>query len=61
MEFKELTNKSEAELQKMLAETRDELRELKFKDASHQLKDVRQVREAKKKIATILTALNTKK
>jgi len=60
MEIKELKNKSEAELQKLLAETRDKLRELRFKDANRQLKDVREIRIARKDIAQIMTFLNVK-
>jgi ribosomal protein L29 len=47
-----------AELQKLLAETRDKLRDLRFKDANKQLKDVRQVRKQKKLVANILTIMN---
>ena len=61
MEFKELKNKTEAELQKMLSEARNEVRALRFKDASKQLKDVRDIREMKKHIAHIMTALNASK
>lgn len=61
MEFKELKTKSESELHKLLADTRDKLRDLRFKDASKQLKDVRQIRISKKVVANILTLLNIKK
>jgi len=61
MELKELKTKSEAELHRLLAETRNQLRELRFKDASRQLKDVRDIREAKKLIAQILTMLHLPK
>jgi len=61
MEFKELKNKSEGELQKLLIDQRNNLRELKFKVASDQLKNVRTVRVARKIIARILFLLNQKK
>ena len=48
-------------MHKLLAETRDKLREMRFKDANKQLKNVREIREGKKTVAKILTLLNTKK
>jgi len=61
MEFKELKTKSENELHRVLAEYRDKLRDLRFKDASKQLKNVREIRGVKKLIANILTLLNKEK
>lgn len=61
MEFKELKTKSENELHRFLAQSRDKLRELRFKDASKQLKNVREIRGVKKMIAKILTLLNKEK
>jgi large subunit ribosomal protein L29 len=61
MDIKELKKKSEGELQKLLSETREKLRELNFKDANKQLKNVREIRETKKSVAQILTMLNSKK
>ncbi len=58
MEFKELKKKSESELQKLLAEQREKLREMRFKDANKQLKDVRQIRAVRTEIAQILTLIN---
>jgi len=60
MDFKELKNKSEGELQRLLAELREKTRDLRFKDSNRQLKDVREIREAKKEIAQVLTVLNNK-
>ena len=60
MEFKELKNKSESELHRVLAEYRDKLRDLRFKDASKQLKDVREIRKIRKIIAGVLMLLNKK-
>lgn len=61
MEYKELKPKTENELQKTLAEERNKLRELKFKDSSKQLKNVREIRSIRKTIARILTLLNINK
>lgn len=60
MEFKELKNKSENELHRALSEFREKLRDLRFKDASKQLKNVREVRVVKKTIAKVLMLLNKK-
>lgn len=60
MEFKELKNKKESELHKLLNESREKLRDLRFKDASKQLKNVREIRIVKKTIAGIFTLLNKK-
>lgn len=56
-----MINKSESELQKLLGETREKVRELSFKDSNKQLKNVREIRSAKKLVAQILTLLNNKK
>ena len=61
MDFAELKNKNVKDLQELLAEKRDELRELKFKVSERQLKDVRNLREVKKVIAQTLTLLNQKR
>lgn len=61
MEFKELKNKSEKELHKILLESRDKLRDLRFKDANKQLKNVREIRTIRETIARAMTILNSKK
>lgn len=61
MEIKELKRKKEGDLHRLLAETRDKLRELRFKDSNKQLKNVREIRTGKKTVAKILTLLNLKK
>jgi ribosomal protein L29 len=61
MDFNEIKNKSEKDLQELLAEKREEWRELKFKSSEGQLKNVRAMRVAKKTIAKILTLLNKQK
>lgn len=61
MDIKELKNKKVGDLHNSLAESRDKLRDLRFKDANKQLKDVREIRTVKKTIARILSLLNNKK
>ncbi len=55
MTIKELREKSDVELDRLLANLRNKLRELRFKVTAKQLGGVRQIREAKKDIARILT------
>lgn len=57
MKFKELKQRSVEELKRLLISSREKLRDLRFKVASKQLKDVREIRETKKMIAEILTIL----
>jgi ribosomal protein L29 len=57
IEYKELKKKNESELRKLLAETRDKLRDLRFKDANKQVKDIREIRRERKVVAQILTLL----
>lgn len=61
MDIKELKNKSASELHKALAEKREKLRELRFKDAAKQLKNIREVRVMRKEISRVLTLLNQKR
>ena len=60
MEIKELTTKTPAELKKLLVESQEKLRELRFKDSNKQLKNVRSIRLLKQEIARINTLLNKK-
>ncbi|HBU07165.1 MAG TPA: 50S ribosomal protein L29 [Candidatus Magasanikbacteria bacterium] len=60
MDFKDLKNKSIKELQDLLSEKREEVRELRFKASENQLKKVREIRNNKKIVAQILTLLNAK-
>ncbi len=60
MEYRDLQAKNEHELQLMLAEKRTELKDLRFKDASHQLKAVRHIRITRQLVARILTLLNNR-
>ena len=61
MEAKELIQTKKEELQKLLQEKREALRQLKFDLASGKVKNVREIRVFKKDIARILTILNLKK
>lgn len=58
MTFKELTQKTIKELHKLLSESREKLRELRFKDGNKQLKNVREIRQVRKFIAQIFTLIN---
>ena len=61
MDYKELKNKSESDLHQLLAEKRDEIRELRFKIGERQLKDVSRIKKVKKVVARILTLLTSGK
>lgn len=61
MELKELRQKSGGELHKLLAQWRENFRDLRFKISSKQHKNVREIREVKKTIARMLTVLKEKK
>lgn len=61
MDYKELKNKKTSELHQLLSENRDKLRDLRFKDANKQLKNVREIRQIREIISQILTILNSKK
>lgn len=58
MDAKELKNKNAADLQKLLSERRESVRDGRFNASAGQLKNVRAIRSVKKDIARILTALN---
>ena len=60
MDIETLRKKSESELQKMLKAERETRRDLSFRIASKQHKDVRELRESKRTIARILTVLKEK-
>ncbi len=60
MKMKELREKTDRELDRLLAELRDKVRDMRFKIASRQLSDVRDVRAARKDIARILTIRKSK-
>ena len=60
MEIKELRQKSKEELQKSLQDSRERLRQLRFDLSAGKVKNVREIRMTKKKIARILTLLKEK-
>lgn len=57
MTTKEIRSKSDSDLQKLLAEKRNELREARFNHAARQLKNVKLLRVVKSDIARIHTVL----
>ncbi len=57
MDMKQLTTKSDADLQKMLGELQESLREMRFGIAANKLNDVKSVGKARKTIARINTIL----
>ncbi len=61
MDIRDLKSKSSKELQQMLVEKRNEIRELRFKISEKQLKDIRVIRKARETVAQILTLLNQRK
>jgi large subunit ribosomal protein L29 len=61
MKTSELRSKSEPELERLLLEFREKLRDLRFRVARRELKNVREVRKTRKMIAKILTILKEKK
>ncbi len=61
MKIKELREKKQADLEKMLLELTQKIQDLNFKDANKQLKNVREIRMVKKTIARIKTLLKESK
>jgi len=61
MDFNELKQKSSVELQRLLQEKREQLRDRRFKVAQGQHKDVRELRELKHDIARLMTKINDTK
>ena len=61
MDIRDLKSKSSKELQQMLVEKRNEIRELRFKISEKQLKDIQVIRKARETVAQILTLLNQRK
>ncbi len=60
MKSSELKQKPKKELQKLLQNNQDKLRQLRFDLASGKVKNVREIRLVKKNIARIMTILNIK-
>lgn len=61
MKISEIKQKSKKELQRLLRNSQDKLRQLRFDLASGKVKNVREIRQIKKDIARILTTLCQKK
>ena len=61
MKISEFKQKSKKELQRLLRNNQDKLRQLRFDLASGKVKNVREIRQIKKDIARILTILCQKK
>jgi len=61
MKAKELRQKSKDELKKILIDTREKLRQLRFDLASAKVKNVKEAGKQRKKIARILTILKEAK
>jgi len=59
-EKEQFKNKPFPELKKILIDSRENLKRLKFDLAAGKVKNIRQIKETKKIIARILTTLNTK-
>ncbi|MBZ9573032.1 50S ribosomal protein L29 [Patescibacteria group bacterium] len=57
MKTQELRQKSQVELQKILTENREKLRQLRFDLDSGKVKNVREIRKIKKEVARILTLI----
>ncbi len=60
MKIAELRKKSKEELQKILIDNRERLRQLRFDLSAGKVKNVKEVRTVKKEIAQILTLLKEK-
>ena len=59
--FKELENRTPNDLQQVLKDSRQKLQELRFKVASKQLKNIREIRSVRQTIAHILTILQRRR
>ncbi|QSH39260.1 50S ribosomal protein L29 [Candidatus Kaiserbacteria bacterium] len=55
--MKDLKKKSDKDLEKLIREKREELREFRFKSAGSRTRNVREGRNTRKEIAQILTEL----
>jgi len=55
MKIKELRDRSAVELDRLLTESRNKLRELRFRVTAKQLGNVREIRKVRQTIAQILT------
>lgn len=60
MKTSELREKSAEELKKLLSETEESARKLRFDLATRQVKNTKELRNAKRQAARILTIINEK-
>jgi ribosomal protein L29 len=60
MDIKELKQQTSKKLNEILSSDREKLRDLRFRVASKQVKNIREIREVKKNISRILTLLHKK-
>ncbi|MBI3963788.1 MAG: 50S ribosomal protein L29 [Candidatus Kerfeldbacteria bacterium] len=60
MKHRELSQKPDVELSRMLREQREAVRDLRFRVSAQQHKDVRALRKAKRLVAQILTELKVR-
>lgn len=60
MNPKDLAQKTDGELSKLAADARAEIRDLRFKISARQHAKVRSIRDLKRDLARILTALKSK-
>lgn len=58
MKIEEIRKKTSKQLQEALQEGKEKIRDLRFKQVSRQLKDVRVLRKTKREVARMLTVLN---
>jgi ribosomal protein L29 len=61
MKYKELAQKSKEELQKVLAENKKKMQDVRFKEAVGSVKNTKEIKDRKKENARILTYLNNTK
>lgn len=61
MKITEIKKKSKSELRKLLNESKDKLRVLRFDLSAGKVKNVREIRKVRKRIARILTILKEAK
>ncbi|MFH1582590.1 MAG: 50S ribosomal protein L29 [bacterium] len=59
MKIVELRQKNKSDLEKLLAEDRDSLRQLRFDLSAGKVKNVKEVQKTKKEIAQILTLIKS--
>lgn len=60
MKIKELQQKTASELQKLLQDSQEKLRQLRFDLAAGKVKNVREIRKVRRNIARVLTTINHK-